>query len=364
MNVNRFQLLFLSFFVMIVISCNIMPEPSNQNIIEMMTLIAYDTIGVDIGNDEEMFGNIVDVCILQDGSIVVADDQRLRISRFSKNGDFIQFISNHGNGPEEFQWIGGVFSLGEGFAIYEYYYPLGCLLVDGEMNVVDKIIFDEHGSIYNLTSLSDTTAVGRAPFLSSDPSSGEICIGIDICEWSLISGERKRVFYSNECITNRNTAYISYVNFESALAVSSKDWLFLAPNREENKVIIYSVNANQSDTLFLEYSTAMRDSVEMNLELEWRKMRDGRIGDWLPSNEIGIIQMFTQNKLQRVWYSHSSYSETMFDVFDYDGNQLFTCNVEGIPSEELYYFEICDDGYLAYTIAPNDYPKIYLLKME
>lgn len=89
------------------------------------------------------------------------------------------------------------------------------------------------------------------------------------------------------------------------------------------------------------------------------------LGDWQPSSQVlGVIQLFIQNNRQLIWVSHSSYCETEFDVYNDLGNLVFTCAVEGLPSDNLYYYEISDNGYLAYTISPGEYPRVFIMELR
>lgn len=327
-----------------------------------LTLVVTDSIGVNVGAPEYMFGNIIDVCILSDSTIVLADDQAQKLMLFSNSGEYLQTVSCQGSGPGEYQWLGGITTTDNGFVAHEFYPPMNCHEYGTDGAFIGTVTLDEQSSIYNISVGTSDAFLGWIPYFASE--SGNMILGMHACLWSNANGERLLELFSKEFVSNDpSSSYEDYVNLDCALAASDS-LVFIAPKYEQNMIFVSSPEGDFLDTLHLDSESFLRSEIELELELELRKIRDGNIGDWLPSEEsLGVIQLFCQDQERRLWVSYGSMCSTKFVVFDYAGNELFECRVEGLPQGELYYFEISDNGMLAYTIAPENYPRVYLLDL-
>lgn len=327
-------------------------------------LIVTDTIGVEYGVDEEIFGNIVDVCILSDSSILIADDVKQCISQFTNNGEYMRTVLRQGSGPEEYEWVGGISDFGDGCMIYEYYQPLSCIFLNEQFDVVNRIVLEEVYSADNLEMMNDSAIIGRVPYITGNE--GRINISMNLCSWDYNTGEKQLIHFSKEFeSSNPNTAYSDFVQLECAFAASRENGLYIAPEKYDHTVHRYAYDGYHIDTLYTEHEPITRDSTEIALEQMWRKRRDGMLGDWQPSSQpLGVIQLFIQDSKRMIWVSHGSYYETEFDVYNFLGDLVYTCSVEGLPSDNLYYYEISDDGYLAYTISPKEYPRVFIMELR
>jgi hypothetical protein len=65
-------------------------------------LIIVDTIGIEMGDSNYIFGAIIDAAFMPDGRIALLDVVRNRISVFSQDGDYLFSTGNTGIGPGEF----------------------------------------------------------------------------------------------------------------------------------------------------------------------------------------------------------------------------------------------------------------------
>jgi len=66
------------------------------------------TIGLEIGNESQMFGYIRALTLDAQDNIYVADSYELNISVYNSEGTFIREFGRKGQGPGEFQTIGGI----------------------------------------------------------------------------------------------------------------------------------------------------------------------------------------------------------------------------------------------------------------
>ena len=67
----------------------------------------------------------------------------------------------------------------------------------------------------------------------------------------------------------------------------------------------------------------------------------------------------------RLWVQRGTVRTPFLDVFDLDGNHLFTAGVE--PSEQfedVALFATSGGGFLGFNPDPDDYPKLYIFQLE
>ncbi len=65
-------------------------------------LIKVDSVGIDIGDSNYVFGMIVDATYLIDGRIALLDTLRRKVLVYSGNGEFLGSAGRDGSGPGEF----------------------------------------------------------------------------------------------------------------------------------------------------------------------------------------------------------------------------------------------------------------------
>jgi len=65
-------------------------------------LSVEDSIGIEMGDSNYVFGSVRRVEVHPDGSILVLDWIKCTIFQFSPSGEFIRYIGRRGEGPGEF----------------------------------------------------------------------------------------------------------------------------------------------------------------------------------------------------------------------------------------------------------------------
>ena len=73
-----------------------------------------DSIGIDMGDSNYVFGAVSGVTLTTDGDIAILDMQKILISLFSPDGKFIRYIGQQGSGPGEYQYPAAFSSRPEG----------------------------------------------------------------------------------------------------------------------------------------------------------------------------------------------------------------------------------------------------------
>lgn len=329
-----------------------------------MTLTVVDSLGIEYGDTTQMYGSISGAGFISYNEFVVLDNVMKKVSMYSRSGEYLGSAGYQGSGPLEILNAGHLCPFEGGFVVIEQYLPPKCLIFDDNMSPRKYIVIQENAPLIEPWILEDSTIVSGIYSIRNEDE--QMFIGVDVARWSM-SGERENEYYS-EYYPISGTAEASYEVFialEFCIAASSTGRVFVVPDRSEFHIYSFASDGTCIDTLYTYHERNPRSEEEVIQETEFRKIRDRHIGDWMASQlETGIFQLQVQDSLGCLWASHGSYFDPQFDVYSFDGELVFSCECEGLPGNEMLRFSITDYGYLAYSMHPLDYPKVYILEMN
>lgn len=69
---------------------------------------------------------------------------------------------------------------------------------------------------------------------------------------------------------------------------------------------------------------------------------------------------------QRLWVIRGENSESVFDVYNYSGEHLFTVHIKGIDPEEtmdMLWWTVSEYGLMAFSVDPLEYPKVFVFDL-
>ncbi|MCD4847816.1 MAG: 6-bladed beta-propeller, partial [Candidatus Aegiribacteria sp.] len=102
-------------FLILMLACGAQESPSEEVVDEPITateeyvlpdadvyMTITDSIGVELGDSNYVFGSIAGVSLTPESDIAVLDRQKACVSLFSPEGEFIGRIGRKGSGPGEF----------------------------------------------------------------------------------------------------------------------------------------------------------------------------------------------------------------------------------------------------------------------
>jgi hypothetical protein len=329
-----------------------------------MVLTVVDSIGVDYGDTTQMFASITGACFITDNEFVVLDNVMETVRMYSRSGDYLRSARYQGSGPLEILNAGHICPTGSGFSVLEQYLPPKYVIYDSSMLPKDYIYIDGDTPFIEPWILRDTTIVSSVYSIRNEDDL--MYIGVDVARWDK-EGTRITDYYSEYYPVSGTEAesYEVFIALEFCIAASSGDRVFVVPDRSEFCIYSFSLSGDRIDTLCTLHEQFERSDEEIVQEVEFRKIRDRHLGDWIPSRlEPGIVQLQVQDSLGYLWACHGSYFDPEFDVYGFDGELAFTCECRGLPKNEMFRFSITDHGYLAYSMHPLEYPKVYILELK
>lgn len=341
------------------------PSPQvNPEIVLTRTLVVVDSIGVEFGEPGVVFGNITGALFINDSTIVVLDKGYQELRMFDSSGNHISTQSYHGNGPYEYRDAENIAIYNSTIGIFESKSPPRVLYLNQSITPINSVTFENNRSMDNPCFVDSNTVAGYYRFykLIDDVP----VIGSEVCLWNAVTGQRDLVLFTDSYELNSlDDGYASFVSLEACISASSSGYVYVTTKKQPSSVFVYSLDGTLQDTLYAGFEKEMRTPEEIDHELAWRKLRDGDLGDWVPSEyEPEITGLQIQDSLGLLWICHGSYFNPSFKVFETDGDLAFAVNCEGLPGDELMVFGISDNGFIAYTICPSDYPRMYIMELN
>lgn len=343
-----------------------------------ITMIVVDTIGVDIGDTNYVFGQIDQVLFNSDGNILVLDSSKHLISVFSSQGDFLRSIGRQGSGPGEFQRPVSMTFLG-----------------NGNLAVADP--WSGSIKIFNTDMQYETEITGFFPVppLVIQGADGNAIIGLmrvvdtdnSLIGYSLarLEGDPEPVFIYVEEMVPFDPSMIGPGYIESTVDFASdhQGRVFISVKSTDSyRVDGYLPDGERFLSIEQPFEPVPKTQEEIDMEIEdfndfLQRMSSsggGRGHSALRNLNISEIKHepipyrysiadLAIDGQDRIWVRRGSEIHPCFDVYDLEGELLLEVSVETEdPEADRWEIVITDQGILAYTDDPVDYPRILLFE--
>ena len=336
-------------------------------------LSVEDSIGIEIGDSNYVFGSVRRVEVHPDGSILVLDWIKCAIFQFSPNGEFIRYIGRKGEGPGEFLQPGF-------FAVTQ----------NGSICVSDAeqgwIYFDPGGEVLNTSPCLQTRPMQMkaAPFggilgIRSLLSRGDNCLAVEksICLWEEENPDSVIHIYLTQNYTfditdmNRFRSDLIRVDHFPMLFAAGDDFVCIAPSpRDEPVLLVYDTDGSFRDSLEMPYPVVPRSDDEITEQKAFMEdffytsSRHTHTVDWEPFPDHPVITALGVDARDRIWVQRGFEFHPVFDLFDRAGNHLETFILPEVNRLDHWTFHLCRHGILAVPEAPENFYQVYIVKQE
>lgn len=337
---------------------------------EFIEISIVDSIGVETGDIDYVFGAIQALEHGPDGLIYVLDMSKCCVNVYSPEGEFVRSIARQGSGPGEIlnplamavvgdgrilicsPFSGGIHSFfpsGEWEGISAEFTnnpPMGMIGADSNAYVAFKITIDvpEDEIICNFI-------IGR--YEESEEPVALYYEDSFIFDPTDLSSLLKR--------TMLNTIY--YADREGRVFISplsSEEYLVEVFSAEGEKILEFS-----GETVEVTKSEEEIADEKLWIETYLRNLGAGGVViEYNPEPWRNQISDIGVDGYDRIWVRRGTVLSPVFDVFDMSGEKLFSASIPFIGDEGQFFEFIIDEyGMMAYSMNPENYQKIYLLEI-
>lgn len=352
------------------------PEPSANEPVEdrgiTIELLFIDSIGVELGDSNYVLGSIEASSHTLDGNILILDRPACCVREYTTGGEFVRQYGRRGTGPGE------------------VVNPLSMTrLTDGRIVILDIQTGGLHAFSPEGEWLGITSEIVSEPILWITPAESNKYVGthntFDVVDGQLLvtAVVGKYGSDSREPIITywENTFPFDFVDFtvlinESYFAnvfTSDREGnVFLAQrDTEEYQITCFDVNGELFVQFGLDIPMAEKSESEMIEEAEFWNTRARNMGangqlNYLPDPFRWKIHSMGIDDQHRLWVRRGTEETPTLDVFDYEGNHLFTAELPGITGLPGLFWEVHVDefGILAWSLDPLDgYQKLYIVEL-
>jgi hypothetical protein len=328
-------------------------------------LTVTDSIGVEIGDSNFVFGAIAGGLFTPGGNIAVLDMQKMRVSIFSPEGEFLTSVGRQGSGPGEFLMPAGFTFLPQGDLIVSD--AMGGKLVrfDSLYAYVGDVAGFFPSPPSTLAGVGPDAIVGMKPDFLQDETG--MYMGFTVARWEWGQVEPAIVYYSDMKPFDPNDLSSigeSIVFFGAAPGTP----IFTAPmTSEEFTFTAWSAEGEELYTVTNDhFQRVQKTQEEIDLETELvnaRMVQQGmppEMANWEPEPYRLAIAGLSPDGMGRLWVTRGTTLTPTFDVYDMEGNLLFTAALDAGESASTWAVIIGADRFLAFDANPEDYPRLYI----
>ncbi len=342
-------------------------DPTNAAHLE---LTANISIGVELGDTNYVFGQIVEALLNENGDVLVLDLSTMNVRQFSSDGEFIGSAGRQGTGPGEFQRPMGMAVLGNNdFIVTDL--PGGAICVfDDSMNWKENIVGFFPRPPFTVRSAGDSAFVGMLP--AFDREAGLMGYSIARMENSsepvTVYSEEMRVFDSSRIGrlgADKDPIFTSNNSGHVFIGEARTDAIKITGYNQNGEQFI-SINENVDEMEKTPEELAFEEA-----EFEEFSTRMGGGGGRMSGMELTFDPILYRRAVtdlgidseNRLWVRLGAYRYPFWNVYDFEGALLFTASFEmDDPDIDYMTVRITENGVVAWVPDPSTWPRLLVLE--
>lgn len=332
-----------------------------------------DSIGVELGDSNYVFGSIEGLGYTPDGNIAVLDRISADIRLYSPEGVFAGKMGGRGEGPGEMHnplalfifpdgRLGALDPWRSGLQLYSRegeYLGLG-MTVSNNVHLYPEVV-------------SDSSFVSmKTEFVLDDGSAPQLAVFLGLFR---MSAEPEVTYWREELVIDLGTAANlaqKYLMGFSFAVDTTNGIVYTAPfNGTDYLIERYSIQGDYLGCMEMQIETVPLTEEEMRVEEEFISQRLSSLEGGDPNYNVHVTDPITYrlpiSELEigpdgNLWARRGTEEEPYFDVWSPEGELLGSVVMPGVGSgSRSWEFEISEQGILAYDSDPDLYQRIYLI---
>lgn len=326
-----------------------------------------DSVGVETGDENYVFGSIESMCFGPDGNIALLDRAYSQVRIFSSEGEYLKTIGGQGSGPGELNMTiymgishGGNLFVSQRSGCNEFDYLTGEWITLENFNAPPPI---------SITGSTDSFFVA----ISMEMVETDEGLGIDASVSRFTDCYSKDVSYTGSFFELNPADMSSFFQkgwYGYCFDVDQGGNVFVAESsRDEYLITGYTPEGEPFLTIEKPFDPVAKTEEEIQqekrfLEARFESLGMGRMG-YTPLPDWPAIRALGVDGQGRIWAQRGSDIYATFDVYDSLGNDLFTA-VLPFPEQDGRYlrFQIEPESILAWPEDPQcGWQKFYIIAL-
>ena len=365
------------FLVLVAAACGEgQPESVIDEIAEstgiVLELMFIDSIGVELGDSNYVLGSIESSSHTLNGNILILDRPACCVREYTIEGEFIKQYGRRGTGPGEVVNPLSMTRLTDGLVVMLDMQTGGLhtFSPEGEwLGITAKIVNEP---ILWVTPAESNTYVGAHN--TFDVEDEQLFVTAIVGKFESDSTEPIITYWENRFPFDfvDFTVLINESYFANVFTSDREGNVFLA-NRdiEEYHITGFDVDGEVFVEFELDIPMVEKSEQEIIEEAEFWNTRARNMGangqlNYQPDPFRWKIHSMGIDDQHRLWVRRGTEETPTFDVFDYDGNHLFTAEIPGITGHNglLWEVHVDEEGILAWSLDPPDgYQKLFIMEL-
>jgi len=337
--------------------------------IEHLELIPEGSIGVELGDTNYVFGQIVEVSQDGNGNIFVLDTSTMNVRKYSSEGNFLGSAGRQGTGPGEFQMPRGMAVLGNNDFIVSDMAGGAICVFDDSLNWKENIVGFFPRPPFTVRTAGDSAFVGMLPAFNRE----EGLMGFSIArmenssEPSTVYDDQMQPFdpsrigplgdEEDPVFTSDNSGHV-FIGAPGSDAIEVTGYLpdgevFLSIRKNTDRIEKTEEELAREKAEFEDFAARMgsHGGRMSGVELAFDPIRYRRA-----VTDLGI------DAQDRLWVRLGEYRYPFWNVYDFEGNLLFTASLEtDDPDLDDMVVRITENGATAWIPDPITWPRVMIL---
>ena len=338
---------------------------------EILEMSIVSTIGVEMGDSNYVLGAVQQIDHDLDGNILVLDRSACCVRVYTPGGEFVRQISNEGDGPGEVRNPMSMTVVGDGRIFVETPYSGGMHAFTPEGEWLGIVTPFYNNPPMN-TIGADSNAYVAIRLVIEPTESGDLGVATFIGRYEETEEPVLKYWEYEFPFDPQNlTDLLKNTILSHAFTADRRGNVFMAELTSEE----YLVQGFRADgELFLEIEKDV-ERVEKTLEeIEDEEVYVIAYLESLGANGVALeydadpyrnsISEIEVDGEERIWVRRGTILQPVFDVYDFNGEMLFTATVPDAGDDAVFWdFNIDEQGMIAYSINPELFQQVYILEL-
>ena len=333
-------------------------------------LSVSDSIGVEMGDSNLVFGKPAVPLILENGNIAVLDIAKFRVSIFDHKGEFLDSFGRQGSGPGEFQMPAYLSATPSGGFVISDAMARRLLFFDSSMNYTGYMGNFFPAPPLKAVFLTDSIFIGE--ITAYETTDDEMLAGFEVARWRIGSFDEEAVYFKD--LKPFSLQSIGSSEASQPLFTASQDGLVYTSSLSTTVFRVDYWNPDGSRLLTIEesFTPVPRSQEEINREREFTHdlfrrngMPEEMIENMQPEEYEYAITSLGIGPDENLWVRTGIYDQPVFRIYDSSTGQFIqTAALRNTGDSAEMDILVTPNGLTGLRSMSDDWPRVYLLELR